>query len=73
MSLKPKARKGWYTKTLFDAAVDIGIVDPDSDKERKKYLRTEHKRAIANGHRRTKPYSAAVSREGGRGWTMASV
>ena len=48
MSLKPKARKGWYTKTLFDAAVDIGIVDPDSDKERKKYLRTEHKRAIAN-------------------------
>ena len=48
MSLKPKARKGWYTKTLFDAAVDIGIVDPDSDKERKKYLRAEHKRAIAN-------------------------
>ena len=48
MSLKPKARKGCYTKTLFDAAVDIGIVDPDSDKESKKYLRTEHKRAIAN-------------------------
>ena len=48
MSLKPKERKGWYTKTLYDAAVDIGVVDPHSDKERKKYLRADAKQAISN-------------------------
>ena len=48
MSLKPKQRKGWYTKTLFDAAVDIRAFDPNSDEAHKKYLRAEHKDNIRN-------------------------
>ena len=48
MSLPPKKRKGYYTKTLYDAAGDIGIVDPDSDKESKKYLKASMKQAIGN-------------------------
>ena len=46
MSLKPKERQGWYCKTLYDAAVDIGIVDPE--KEGKEYLTKRCKSAIAN-------------------------
>ena len=46
MSLSPKQRKGWYAKTLHDAAVDIGIINPDSDKESKKYLTAKKKEAI---------------------------
>lgn len=48
MSLKPKERTGYYSRTLYDAAVDIGIVDPNSDKPDKRSLRANKKEAIQN-------------------------
>ena len=48
MSLKPTQRTGYYCRTLYDAAVDIGIIDPNSKQRNKRSLRTKDKEAIQN-------------------------
>ena len=48
MSLKPKHRTGYYCRTLYDAAVDIGIIDPNSEKRDKRSLTSKKKEAIQN-------------------------
>ena len=48
MSLKPKQRTGYYSRTLYDAAVDIGIIDPNSEERNKRSLRARDKEAIQN-------------------------